>query len=328
MKKSAIATGLALAIASCASWAGGIQLDPTGSGSIGSSKFLSDASLGSSFGNLLAENILGTVAEQALGSSLTGEVYGHNAIGLGGFGIAGGELTIQFELHVLPAVTGTANTVGEQLSFIMDSSMTSFFRLYFDSTADANQASGKGYGANEAGSANLLSGSHLIASTSAISITGGTAALTNTSGGIFTPTGFPSDGVAQNNTTHTIRTSGSINLDMDFAVGDVDTAYVTNDLISLLIDLTTLNSLATPFPNVSTLFSALVLGHSLTTGADGINNFRCSGGTSVGACDFQANMNTTIIVPAQPAPEPTTLALIGAGLGLAGWQARRRSTKA
>jgi hypothetical protein len=315
MKKSAIAAGLALAVASGASWAGGIQLDPTGFGNIASSKFLSDSSLGSSFGNFLAQDILGTLAEQGAGATRTGHIYGQNSFGLDSFGISGAELTIQYNLDVLPTVTGSGNSVGEQLLFALNPAGTSTFKLFFDSTADANAAAGSGYG-----------NGILIASTSDVTLTGpgGVAGLTETSSGTV-------GNLASNNTTQTIGSTGSIYLDLNFVKADLDTNYIVNDLFGLAVDLTTLNSLTTPFP-AGTVASASVVGNAPTFGADAINNFHCDAASGLGVrsgqCDFLANMNTTVVIPAQRVPEPTTLALLGAGIGLAGLKARRRGKKA
>ena len=319
MKKTLLTTSLILGLSSGAAFAGGIQIDPTGSGSIAGSKFLSDASLGSTFGNLLATTILGSALEQA-GGTPTGMVYGHNSLGLGSFGIPGAELTFEFELAVLPSVTGTPNTIGEQLSFTLDAQRASTFRLYFDSAANADMKTGSGYGDGT-----------LIAQTSAVSIQG-TAAITNTTGGITTGNPENPGKIDDRRNIDTIGSNGSLFLDLDFShpippglpVGDfVDTNYIVNDLTSALVDLSTDNSLTTPYPN-NTWASDLVVGNALAVGSDGVNNFQCSATPGAGVCGFQAKMNTTFITDAVPTPEPGTLALIGLGLGLLGFAGRRK----
>jgi hypothetical protein len=324
-KHQILSAGIALSL-STGAMAGGIQIDPTGTGSIGASKFLNAASLGSSLGNFLANNILGTLAEQGSGDPLTGYIYGQNAMLLTSFGIPGAEITFEFSVAVTPAVTGTANTVGEQLSFTLDTTRTSSFKLYFDSTADANMDTGAGYNDGT-----------LIASTTAVSFLN-TAAITNTSGGVTTDNGGLLDDDLPK--TSTISSNGSVQLALDFskaldASNFVDPNYIVNDLTSAVIDLKTIQSLFTPFTD-DTFASDKVVGVTPNYGtdtavasADGLshplNNFRCIGASTAGECDFQASMNTTILTNAPQTPEPGTVALAGLGLGLLGLRARRRA---
>ena len=319
MKNSILATGIALALASPLALAGGIQIDPTGSGSVGSSKFLSDSSLGSSFGAFLATNILSGY----VGGSST--IQGQNSFGLTSFGIPGMSLTVVYSLSVTPTTTcavGGCGTAGSALSFAL-SGGTQSFAMYLTPTGNISASAGTGYSTGT-----------LIASTSAITLTGlgGTAGLTETTAGLAGD--LSANGAYK--TVQTIGSNGSIYLNMDFAPSpstDVNANYIVNDLTSLAVDLTTLNALTTPFPP-GTTSPAKVNGVTPTFGTidpKGSNAFNCVAftglSTNSGTCDFMANMNTTFVIPAQQVPEPTTLALLGAGLSLVGFSSRRRRAK-
>jgi len=228
MKTSCIALGLALGLASTASLAGGIQIDPTGTGSIAGSKFISG--IGSSTGNMLADNALAGAAGVASGG---GTVHGQNAFGLTAFGIPGAELTMVFAMPALTSMSGVGNTVGNTLEFLSAGGTT--FDLYYQAAGNANEDAVTGGGV----AGGLYTDGIKVAS-GTLSIAGGTAFS-------FTDTSGPTSGtMAVNNPTPSIRGTGSATLVVDFTFKNA--LYVVNDLTTAIIDLSTTNSLGLLYP--------------------------------------------------------------------------------
>ena len=307
MKNLAVAAfGTALVLSGSAGWAagiGGIQIDPTGSGSIAGSKFISGA--GNTGGNMLGDDVL---AGSGANGGPGGTVLAHNAFALGSFGISGAELSFELSMPVTAALTGPAATVGTVLGLVQSGAAT--LDLWFDPTADASEASGLGYGGG-GDAVHLATGSVTL---------GSTFSFSNISGG-------PTGAMAANNATPSIAGNGSTVFVVDFIPASLNTSYVVNDLASLVIDLATSNALTlqygqAPFPVV--FASASFAGGAVTPGfgPDGVNDFACGG---LVLCDIQMQMNTTMVFTAPRVPEPTTLALLGAGLGLFGISRRRKN---
>lgn len=339
MKKTAIAASLALGLASSAAFAGGIQIDPTGTGSGVGSVFIIDP--GSSRGNMLLENVLfdestgapipglatgdnatGLGGDGAVGGGDDAFVYAHNSFDLTGFGLPGAELTF---LMTIP-VTSTLNALGNGLTFDIRSGPgvpLPTFELFYDDNADAvfsavgNTAEGTGLGYGNG-----------------VKIAQGTVSLDPNQAFGFTNSSLTTTGQMASNTPgiDSISGNGSGIFLIDFDPLFTDTNYVVNALDALTIDLASSNSLNLRYSQgpapTPVIFASTAFGDGAVTpdlGADGDNDFGC--GDAV-FCDFQAQMNTTLSFNAPRVPEPATVALLGAGLAMFGGAAASRRRKA
>lgn len=275
--------------------AGGIQIDPTGSGNIGSSTFLT--SLGSSLGNFLANDALASAGANTTAGGTT--IWAHNSVP-----VLGGELSIIFSIPMTSLLLpGGASPLGDVLS--MAQSSAGSFSMWFDTAADASQASGLGY----ADGVLIASGAITVVPPLSFSnLTGGNAGPMSTN--------VPVDSIAGTG-------SATVNIDLTFA----NPLYVVNDVTGdpSGVDLQIANSLRLLYTgDVGNLASTAFADGAVLPyfGVDGDNNMACGG---VETCDFQAQMNSTFLFKAASIPEPGTLALIGAGLGLfGGLRARRK----
>lgn len=319
MKKLLLAAGLSAAIAAVPSaWAGGIQIDPTGSGNLGSSRFLTG--LGSTTGDFLAAG-LATAGN-------TGTMFGHNAIDLSTS--IGGELTFVFGLSTTssanalnPAAVDYSDTLGRFASG------ASYFEMYWDpNPSDTNHGAGTGYDNNIFLAAGLVS----------INPAQGGSIQQTTLGAVGDLS--PGYGNAASN-IDTARLSGQLTLDIEFIDSTINGAYVVNDLTVASIDLFISENLAAPYINAAAsdrvggsgaanAATGWVAGKGASiigaVGPDGINNLACGG--IVTKCSVQAQMNSTLTFSGARVPEPATLGLMGAGLALFGGKLRSRRKKA
>lgn len=299
MKKLVLGAALAMGITAGnnAAAMGGIQIDPTGMGSIAGSTFLTN--LGNSFGNFLADDaLIGPGANPAVGGST---IWAQNAVP-----VLGGELTFIFSIPTTAGLTGPAGAVGTALSLVQ--AAPGSFLMYFDSSADASQTSGLGYGAG-AGATLIASGTiTVVPPLSFVNLSGAPT-------GIMDSVQFAIPSISGN---------GSATIEVDFSPGFIDTNYIVNDLSALMVDLVADDALRLVYNVAAGNRASQAFADGAVTpmhGADGANDFTC--GVFI-PCDFQAQMNTTFTFFAPQVPEPGTLALLGAALGLFGGARARR----
>lgn len=344
MNKTLLAAGLSLAMAGSSAWAAtGIQIDPTGSGSVGNGFVVNN--LGSDFGDLLMQSLFNA----ANGNS--GTVYMHNVFDLGTQDAGEVTFTMWMETEISPTTTdlggGIILTDPNNLVVTNPTGFSSYFALFYDpldgglsSGLAANHDTGAGYDDG----VKLASGRVFID-------------LDNTGGSNFTLTLTLSTPIAplddEVGSIPTYDIGGNIALNVEFDPLSLDTTgYLLNNLVTLDIDMEVNGGIFTPYDEVlasdvvggTTDDDGLgddVVGASSNAGTDGENDFTCSisgnqlpalsilGGLAVDQdCDAQAQITSVLDFNASTVPEPTTLGLLGAGLGLAGLLSRRRKSVA
>jgi len=328
MKKTRLAATIVIALTSGSAYAGFIQIDPTGSGSIAASTALTG--LGSSIGDMVLDNMIT--------SGQTGTVYGQNVIDL--TSTIGGEMTFVFGFSAASTpqkidtgggvLIDNLNSADVTLATGVDAKIN-YFKLYYNAAlGTADTRFGMGYDTGVL----LASGTVSI-----LKDAGGTEQF-----GVSKQTGSAS-ALADNNATLSVPVTGAAVLNIDFT--SKNPAYVVNDITGLTIDLVDTNSLNAPYTKIDDragkgyadgIYAASKVGGTATGvsaafGADGVNDFACratpngtSDPTLGGTCDLQLQMNSTLTFNAKPVPEPNTIAILGLGLGLLGF-ARARAKK-
>jgi hypothetical protein len=332
-----------------AAYAGGIQIDPTGAGNIGLSKFIE--SLPATNGDLLLDNAFNDSGPLGAGTqiNLLAQNGGLYMPELGG--------TLVWQLVLPVTVTSLSNgikvtdgTLGAD-GFVSGSDFALFFlkgtsaaltTTYASNTYFGGKISGEGYG-------DLLGADDTLGAIQAKEIARGTAKISINDGTQRSFNVTESDTgttyLADNHKTgatriETIKQGGGFDVVINFTSINADGNYVVNDPTAATIDLSVTSlSPTAPFNQATNVPSASkVVGVAPNYGNPYVaagpsypqNDYICQdpalGGTS--PCDFQAQIGAAYSFAGERVPEPESLALAGAGIIVAGFAARRRRVAA
>jgi len=312
MKKALITAGIGLALAS--PMASALNINFSGSGSIGGSTYFKEINFGSD--NAIAQSIRGEA-----GSTTEATIYAQNAFSFGG--TSSDVITYQL---ILP-VTATYDAGLGNVGFVQDFGRASSYKLYLDQsgTNAPNISTGKGYG--DLGGDLLAPGQVEIASGEISSIIGGAAGVGPNTFGTAGPIDAI-DGTVNGVAVASDAMLGSMALNVNITTQN--RAFVVSELTatSLTVDLTVTDfSFQAPFPSVEA--SDSVVGYSSMFGLDGgggrVNRISsCISFDKGGFCDAQFQIGSNTTFKDKSVPEPTTVALIGLGLGLFGFSRRMR----
>jgi hypothetical protein len=312
-KKALLASAVVLGLgAGSVQAATGLQFQVAGNGNIAGSVLLQG--IGGGNGSLLANDMLPVITGGDIPLTIDGFVYAQNSIVVQGLP---GIFTWQAIIPVTATVDNASPPAGpggdnEQVRYT-NRAAASTWAMYWDTSPAVNSNLGNGYGTlngaigGGAGQTLILSGTVSISNA-----TGFFEVSQNAAGTVGT--------LAVNRPDiTTIDMTGSLDLAVD--VTFQDTGFVVNDLVGASVDLiaTSLGPKAPYATNVNANRS--VVGVLADFGATPVNDFACGGGP---ACDLEMQISEAMTFNGEQVPEPMTLALLGAGLGLVGFASRKR----
>jgi len=357
LKTIALATGLALGAIAPSAWsANGVLFDRAGTAGATESNNVQSIQFADT--NVLVRNTVGTgsaptgidpinpviYAQGKLSSFQTG---GENALG-------NSEFTFQLQ------VAATRSPSDPTMSWLDKADTTSFFRLFYDPSKDANSTTGCGFGTTFAApcsadsSVQILQGSITI---TAANLTQNNTAVTGPNGGPLSLLDqFPGTTTeANDNQAHvyTVSMTGAMTLHIVITTYDKNFFLTDPTNTTLDFDMTLADQLVSPFS--ATDPSNQVVGNLIEGSAANLNstygpaisidhdnnpatpkvlrrlndlfpNFgaTCAAG---GACDVHVQGAPNISFNAEFVPEPNTLALLGLAMLGFGFTGRRLSRK-
>lgn len=221
---------------------------------------------------------------------------------------AGTEYT--FELNMFENAAG----IGGVTTLLTPVSGT--ISMYYDSSADANQLAGTGYGAGL--------GAVLMLTANVVGGAGTFSDLTLLLPGAFPLSPLDQFAGAGNNYPTVLSDQGSGNTRLDFDVTFLNTDFFKSSLTSLSIDLQDGSNNTTPYlqADPAALVGGVAPVFTATPGGPVNGQPGTCAATGQVRCDFliQTDASTSF----NPVPEPGLLALFGIAISAMGWSARRR----
>jgi len=360
MKKTVIAASMALGLAtSGATWAGGIQIDPLGGGSISGSNFLSVASFDT--GWVLFEGCF-SVSPGATSSASpdTCTMYGQSVLDSNARMAMGfsSTKTVHFGFEIPIEIWKSGSKVTVQT----ETNKKGTFQMFVD--LDNTDAGSAEY-ADPTGTTNLLTGLALTAGSTGLHYSNVGADMTDSTqllaGDIvLADQGSPTGAFdLRNDGTPATQTECDLSLGVPCSGTTDRTVLKQNSSYSALIDVTTQNndyvvndmkntgftiegiaaditdllaSIAgtTSEQNLVQYVGGKDANYDVADSSTAKNDFTCDAGlggdTNLG-CDYQVMSKGSFKFRGQPVPEPGTLILLGGSLVLLGVVRRRKTLK-
>lgn len=275
-------------------------------------------------GNALAKD---AISSASAGGDITFTTYFQASLGLFvspddalNQALSGTEFTVQATI----VETGTG-IGGAAASF---SSVSGSYKIFYDTTKDANDITGNGYGDGML----ILEGTINAGGTGVFNNSTIAAYLANPALFPFGPVATSNlDSKAANNKPGIYSHNGNGSSTIEVDVTYIDTNFFKTDITMLLVDMNDTTNLAAPFvqanPSSQVVGQTPVYGRGYYNvgGVEGfgtVNGAPCRDGQS--SCDFhfQSDSSTSF---ARTVPEPGSLAIAGAGLALMSLIRRRKS---